>query len=166
MTSLAAYAKESFPAGRPILQATADLTRRIYEDFEYRPQSTDVNTQVAEVFGKRVGVCQDFAHLQIACLRSLGLAARYVSGYLRTIPPPGKPRLVGADASHAWLGVYCGGDVPWIDFDPTNNMIPDTDHVAVAYGRDYGDVCPVQGVFVGGGDHTLSVSVDVAPMEH
>ncbi|QDU57294.1 transglutaminase family protein [Aeoliella mucimassa] len=161
---LADYARQSFTPQRPIVEACIDLTKRIYDDFEYRPQSTTVNTEVAEVFEKRQGVCQDFAHLQIACLRSLGLAARYVSGYLRTIPPPGKPRLVGADASHAWLAVYCSGDEPWIDFDPTNNVIPETDHITVAYGRDYGDVCPVQGVFVGGGNHTLNVSVDVAPV--
>ena len=161
---LADYARISFPPGRPILEAAADLTRRIHDDFEYRPQSTTVNTEVNEVFEKRTGVCQDFAHLQIACLRSLGLAARYVSGYLRTLPPAGKPRLVGADASHAWLSVYCGGDKQWVDFDPTNDVIPETDHITVAYGRDYGDVCPVQGVFIGGGDHTLTVSVDVAPV--
>lgn len=158
------YARASFTPKRPIGEAAQDLTRRIYEDFEYKPHSTNVKSQVAEVFKHRAGVCQDFAHLQIACLRSLGLAARYVSGYLRTDPPAGKPRLVGADASHAWASVYCG-TAGWVDFDPTNNVIPQLDHITVAVGRDYGDVCPIQGVFVGGGDHTMTVSVDVAPLE-
>jgi transglutaminase-like putative cysteine protease len=116
---------------------------------------------LAEVIGTRRGVCQDFAHLQIGCLRALGLAARYISGYLRTEPPPGKPRLVGADASHAWLSVYCG-NAGWIDVDPTNNVRTATDHISLAWGRDYEDVCPIQGVFVGGGEHTMNVSVDVA----
>lgn len=160
--ALADYARGSFTAERPIASAAMDLTRRIYEDFEYKPQATHVKSQVADVLELRAGVCQDFAHLQIACLRSLGLAARYVSGYLRTVPPPGKPRLVGADASHAWVAVYCGS-TGWIDFDPTNNVIPSGDHVTIAYGRDYADVCPIQGVFVGGGDNAMSVSVDVAP---
>ena len=162
------YAAESFPAGRPILAATRELTTRIYNDFEYDPRATTVTTPVMQVFEQRAGVCQDFAHVQIACLRSLGLAAKYVSGYLRTIPPKGKERLVGADASHAWLSICCGesGDnnLTWVDFDPTNDMIPTTDHVRIAVGRDYRDVCPIQGVFVGGGQHTMAVSVDVAPI--
>lgn len=160
---LAEYARVSLTPKRPIGEAVNDLTRRVYEDFKYTPGATHVKSQVSEVFAHRAGVCQDFAHLQIACLRSLGLAARYVSGYLRTLPPPGKPRLVGADASHAWLSVYCGA-AGWIEFDPTNNVIPGTDHVTIALGRDYADVCPIQGVFVGGGDNTLNVSVDVAPL--
>ncbi|MEM1303851.1 MAG: transglutaminase family protein [Planctomycetota bacterium] len=166
---LADYAAESFTAGRPIVDAARDLTARIYEDFEYDPRATTVATPVMEAFDQRAGVCQDFAHVQIACLRSIGLAARYVSGYLRTIPPPGEERLVGADASHAWLSVYCGtGEDPrptdWLDLDPTNDTVPSTDHVRIAHGRDYRDVCPIQGVFVGGGRHTMSVSVDVAPV--
>lgn len=161
---LADYARGSFTPTRPIGEACMDLTRRVYEEFDYNPNATNVKTDVKTVFENLAGVCQDFAHFQIACLRSLGLAARYVSGYLRTLPPPGKPRLVGADASHAWLSVYCG-EAGWIDFDPTNNVIPATDHVTIAFGRDYADVCPIQGVFVGGGDHTLNVSVDVAPLE-
>lgn len=162
--ALREYAEESFSPGRPILEAARELTHRVFTDFDYKPGATTVSTPVVEAFEKRVGVCQDFAHVQIAMLRSLGLAARYVSGYLRTLPPPGKPRLVGADASHAWLAVY-GGRAGWVDYDPTNDCVPGTDHVTLALGRDYADVAPVQGVFVGGGDHALSVSVDVAPLD-
>lgn len=161
---LAGYAAISFSPGRPILEAGLELTARIHADFEYDPKATTVHTSVAESFRMRRGVCQDFAHVEIACLRSLGLPARYVSGYLRTIPPPGKPRLVGADASHAWLSLYCGTD-GWVDIDPTNNVICSTDHIKVAYGRDYSDVSPVRGVFVGGGDHTLNIAVDVMPLD-
>ncbi|QDV52226.1 transglutaminase family protein [Gimesia fumaroli] len=159
------YVKVSFVKDRPILAAVTDLTARIYQDFKYDPRATTVHTEINEVFEQRHGVCQDFAHFQIGCLRSLGLAARYVSGYLRTEPPPGKPRLVGADASHAWLSVYCGEKAGWIDLDPTNNVPASTDHVTVAWGRDYYDVCPIQGTIVGGGEHRMNVSVDVAPEE-
>lgn len=162
--SLRTYAEPSFPAGRPILEAVRDLTHRIHTDFKYDPRATTVNTPLEEVLELRRGVCQDFAHLQIGCLRSLGLPARYVSGYLRTIPPPGKPRLVGADASHAWLSVFCGG-CGWVDVDPTNNCFVNKDHITIAWGRDYTDVCPIKGVFVGGGTHTMAVSVDVEPLE-
>jgi transglutaminase-like putative cysteine protease len=158
------YASPSFPAGRPILEGVKNLTARIHADFKYDPQATTVNTPLEEVMELRRGVCQDFAHLQIGCLRSLGLAARYVSGYLRTIPPPGKARLVGADASHAWLSVFCN-DWGWVDVDPTNNCFTNLDHITVAWGRDYTDVCPIKGVFVGGGAHTMSVSVDVEPQQ-
>ena len=144
------YARQSFHPGRPILDALLDLTARIHTEFEYRSQSTTVTTPIDEVFKNRRGVCQDFAHLQIAMLRSLGLPARYVSGYLRTIPPPGQPRAIGADASHAWLSVYCD-DAGWIDVDPTNNLIPSQDHIILAWGRDYGDVPPLKGVYIGGG---------------
>ncbi|QDU51672.1 transglutaminase family protein [Gimesia panareensis] len=157
------YAEVSFTKGRPILEAVLDLTRRIHQDLRYDPRATNVNTQIDEVFEQRHGVCQDFAHLQIGCLRILGLAARYVSGYLRTMPPPGKPRLVGADASHAWLSVYCGEKAGWVDVDPTNNVAASIDHITVAWGRDYYDVCPIQGTIVGGGEHRMTVSVDVAP---
>jgi len=160
---LGEYAKVSFPPGRPILEGVMELTRRIHKEFRYDPRATTIQTPIQEVFEQRHGVCQDFAHLQIGCLRSLGLAARYVSGYLRTEPPPGKPRLVGADASHAWLSVYCGAAAGWIDVDPTNDLLVKADHVSVAWGRDYHDVCPVQGTIVGGGDHKVNVSVDVAP---
>ena len=159
-------ARRSFTPARPIVEATQDLTHRIYEEFQYDSRATTVSTPVAEVFENKAGVCQDFAHLQISCLRSLGLPARYVSGYLRTEPAPGKEKLIGADESHAWLSVFCGPSPGypsgWIDFDPTNDVIPSTDHITLAYGRDYGDVCPLQGVFVGGGKHTLTVSVDVS----
>ncbi|MEN1682116.1 MAG: transglutaminase family protein [Planctomycetota bacterium] len=166
---LAAYAAASFTPGRPIIDALRDLTARIHDEFDYDPRATTVTTPVREAFEGRAGVCQDFAHVAIACLRSLGLAARYVSGYLRTLPPPGKPRLVGADASHAWLSLYCGpsdtGQPLWVDADPTNNKLTGVDYVTVALGRDYADVCPIQGVYVGGGNHTMDVSVDVAPVE-
>ena len=119
---------------------------------------------VEEVFQRRAGVCQDFAHFQIACFRALNLPARYVSGYLRTLPPPGKPRLIGADASHAWPSVFCG-EAGWLDVDPANNLIPKTDHITIGWGRDYSDVCPVQGVFTGGGQTVMNVSVDVAPSQ-
>jgi len=159
-----AYAKESFPAGCPIAEGSLSLTRRIFDDFDFDPGATTISTPVEEVFKKRSGVCQDFAHFQIACLRSLGLPARYVSGYLRTLPPPGKPRLVGADASHAWVSVFCGKD-GWFDFDPTNNVMPATDHITIGWGRDYSDVCPIQGVFTGGGQTVMKVAVDVLPVE-
>jgi transglutaminase-like putative cysteine protease len=157
------YARPSFPSGRPFLEAVLDLTARIWKEFKYDPTATCVNTPTEEVLRNRRGVCQDFAHLQITCLRSLGLAARYVSGYLLTDPPPGQPKLVGADASHAWVSVYCP-QLGWFDFDPTNNQIPQLRHVTLAWGRDYSDVCPIQGVFLGGGDHRMCVSVDVAPV--
>ena len=161
---LADYGRQSFTPQRPIAEAARDLTSRIHRDFTYEPGATTVLTSVSEAFSIRRGVCQDFAHIEIACLRSLGLAARYVSGYLRTLPPPGQPRLVGADASHAWLSVYCGPS-GWIDFDPTNDVVPSTDHVTLAWGRGYGDVTPVRGLFVGGGRHEMHVSVDVAPLD-
>ena len=160
---LQSYAQESFEPGRPILDALRELTSRVHSDFAYDARATTVTTAVPDVFELRRGVCQDFAHLQIAALRSLGLAARYVSGYLRTYPPPGKPRLVGADASHAWLAVYCGDSLGWIPVDPTNDRFVGADHVTVAWGRDYSDVTPLKGVYTGGGRHALSVSVDVAP---
>lgn len=158
------YAKPSFPEGRPILEAVADLTTRIHKDFKYDPRATTVNTPLEDVLELRRGVCQDFAHLQIGCLRSLGLPARYVSGYLRTIPPPGKPRLIGADASHAWLSIFCN-EIGWVDVDPTNDCFINLDHITVAWGRDYTDVCPIKGVFVGGGAHAMTVSVDVEPLK-
>jgi transglutaminase-like putative cysteine protease len=157
------YAAGSFAAGRPLLEALLDLTHRIHSEFQYTPASTGVSTPIREVFETRRGVCQDFAHLQIGCLRSLGLAARYVSGYLLTDPPPGTSKLIGADASHAWISVYCPG-VGWLDVDPTNDQMPSMRHVTVAWGRDYSDVCPVKGVVLGGGQHLMSVAVDVSPL--
>ena len=156
------YAHVSFAAGRPIAEALVELTARIHLDFQFDPRATTVDTPLAEVLRMRRGVCQDFAHLAVGCLRAMGLAARYTSGYLRTNPPPGKPRLVGADASHAWCSAWCG-PLGWVDFDPTNNCLLNDSYVTIAWGRDYGDVCPIQGVFVGGGEHSIGVSVDVAP---
>ena len=156
------FALESFVSDRPLLTSVRALTARIHRDFKYEGNVTDVWTPVQRVLADRRGVCQDFAHLEIACLRSLGLAARYVSGYLRTNPPEGKERLVGADASHAWIGVWCP-DVGWVEFDPTNNVVPSDEHVTVAWGRDYGDVSPINGFIVGGGAHAVSVGVDVSP---
>lgn len=155
-----AYARLSFAPGRPLLEAVADLTARVYQDFTFDPKATTVTTSLSEVFRLRRGVCQDFARFEIACLRSLGVPALYVSGYLETAPPPGMPRRVGADASHAWLAVHCPG-VGWIDVDPTNNLLPSTGHVTLARGLDYGDVSPLRGVILGGGQHSLQVSVDV-----
>jgi len=157
------YARLSFEPGRPILEAAMDLTGRIFREFEYRGGVSDVSTPVRDVFEMRKGVCQDFAHLQIACLRSLGLAARYVSGYLLTRPPEGKEKLVGSDASHAWISVWAGED-GWVDFDPTNNMQPAVGHITLGWGRDYGDVSPINGFIVGGGAHRVSVAVDVHPL--
>lgn len=157
------YAQPSFPPGRPLLEGLLDLTARIHADFKFDPKATTVATSLEQVFQERRGVCQDFAQLQIACLRSLGLPARYVSGYLETLPPPGRPKLVGADASHAWVQAWCG-EAGWVDLDPTNNCLPGDRHITVAWGRDFSDVSPVRGVVVGGGRHELSVAVDVAPV--
>lgn len=164
LDELRTYAQPSFSPGRPWLASVLDLTKRIFTEFKYDPTATTINTPVAQVFKQRRGVCQDFAHLQIACLRSLGLPARYVSGYLLTSPPAGQPRLVGADASHAWVSAFCP-EVGWVDFDPTNNQIPTTKHIILAWGRDYSDVCPIKGVLVGGGQHRMRVAVDVLPVE-
>ncbi len=160
----ASYAGQSFPPGRPLTEALLDLTARIYADFRFDSKATGVKTRPEHVLRHRRGVCQDFAQLQIACLRSLNLAAKYVSGYLETHPPPGRPRLAGADASHAWVSVYCP-DAGWLDVDPTNNLVPSRSHVTLAWGRDYGDVSPVRGVILGGRDHTLEVAVDMEPVD-
>ncbi len=161
---LVAYAFPSFPAGRPLLQAVLDLTERIHREFKFLPGSTTVGTPVSDVLRTRGGVCQDFAHLQISCLRSLGLAARYVSGYLVTIPLPGKPRLAGADVSHAWISAFAP-DFGWVDFDPTNGVMPSDGHITVARARDYDDVGPVRGILIGGRQQEMEVSVDVVPIE-
>jgi transglutaminase-like putative cysteine protease len=157
------YARESFPPGRNLLAAVLDLTARIHRDFKFDPTATTVATPLARVLEQRRGVCQDFAHLQIACLRSLGLPARYVSGYLETVPPAGQAKLLGADASHAWVSFFCPG-LGWIDVDPTNNLFPSMQHITLGWGRDYGDVSPIRGVLVGGEEHTLTVSVDVVAL--
>jgi transglutaminase-like putative cysteine protease len=161
---LAAYAQPTFSPGRPLVAAIVEFTKKIFDEFKYETTATDVSTPLAQVLRERRGVCQDFAHLAVGCLRSLGLAARYVSGYLETKPPPGKPRLVGADASHAWASAYVPGH-GWLDFDPTNNVLPGLDHVTVAWGRDFSDVSPLKGVVLGGGAHRVSVSVDVERVE-
>ena len=158
---LRALALESFAAGRPILDATIDLTTAIHRGFRYDPTATEVSTPLAEVVAKRAGVCQDFAHVEIAALRSLGLAARYVSGYVATRPPGDATALRGADASHAWTSVWCGDEVGWVDLDPTNDLVVSDAHVVAAWGRDYADVSPVRGVLIGGGAHSLSVAVDL-----
>jgi len=158
------YARPSFVADRPVLEAVRDLTRRIHLDFRYDKTATTVATPVADVLRQRRGVCQDFAHLEIACLRALGLPARYVSGYILTVPRPGSPRLIGADASHAWLAVWVG-DAGWVDVDPTNNQLPGDQHITVAWGRDYADVSPLRGVVLGGGEHRVGVAVDVTPLD-
>ena len=160
------YALQSFIAGRPVLEAARELTQRIFTDFRYDATATEVFTPVAAVMQKRAGVCQDFAHLQIAMLRGLGLAARYVSGYIRTLKAGDDPEtgLRGADASHAWLSVWCGPDHGWIDLDPTNNLICSDEHVIAAIGRDYGDISPVRGVVLGGGPHRIGVAVELLPL--
>lgn len=158
------YAQASFLPGRPLVEVVRELMERIHRDFTYDPTFTTIATPLSEVLEHRRGVCQDFAHLAIACLRAFGIAARYVSGYIETLPPPGKPRTVGADASHAWFSVYVPGD-GWLDFDPTNNTIPSDQHITLAWGRDYSDVTPLKGIAYGGGQHTLSVSVDVLRLE-
>lgn len=163
-TEFAEYGRAVFQPGRPLREALAELLQTFHSEFQYDPTATTVFTPVEQVFRQRRGVCQDFAHLMISVLRSLGLAARYVSGYLRTLPPPGKPRLVGADASHAWLSVY-GGPQGWIDIDPTNNLFLTANHITIAWGRDYADVAPVKGVYIGGSSPQLKVDVDVCPME-
>ncbi|MFZ2404749.1 MAG: transglutaminase family protein [Methylobacter sp.] len=157
---LADYARSSFLPNRPLVQVVADLMQRIHADFTYAPSSTTIATPLSDVLHFRRGVCQDFAHLAIGCLRSFGIAARYVSGYVETQPEPGKQRLVGADASHAWFAVYVPG-AGWLEFDPTNNKLPFDQHITLAWGRDYTDVTPLKGIAFGGGQHTLSVSVDV-----
>jgi transglutaminase-like putative cysteine protease len=154
------FARVSFTEGRPILEAAFDLARRIHDEFSYRPKVTTISTPIAEVLARKEGVCQDFAHLMLGCLRSLGLAARYVSGYIQTLPQPGREKLVGVDASHAWVSVFCA-DAGWIDIDPTNALIPYDAHITVAWGRDYADVSPIRGVAIGGGEHTVKVAVDV-----
>ncbi len=157
---IADYAAPSFAPGRPVLDAAMDLVMRIYNDFKFDPHATDVSTPIAQVFRTRRGVCQDFAHVALACLRALRIPARYVSGYLHTRPPIGRPKLQGADASHAWISVW-SPEYGWVDLDPTNGIVIGDEHVTVAYGRDYDDVSPISGVLRGGGEHSVNVGVDV-----
>lgn len=158
------FAKPSFKKGRPLLSAVADLSQRIFKEFTFDPRATTISTPLSEVLANKRGVCQDFAHLAIASLRAMELPARYVSGYLRTRPPPGKQRLVGVDASHAWVSAFVPG-FGWVDFDPTNNCFTSLDHITVAVGRDFSDVSPVRGIITGGGHHSVGVGVDVEPLE-
>lgn len=158
------YAAESFPPGRPVLAGAIDLMRRINSEFRYDPKATLISTPLSEAFEARGGVCQDFAHIMISGLRGLGLPTAYVSGYIRTVPPEGQPRLEGADASHAWVLVWCGADAGWLGLDPTNALQVNDDFVEIAVGRDYADVAPLDGVILIAGKQTLKVSVDVKPV--
>ncbi len=155
------YTLQSFTPGRPIMEAMLELNSRINSDFTFTPGFTDLSTPVSEVFANRKGVCQDYAHFSLACVRSIGLAARYVSGYLETIPPPGKPKMVGADASHAWISLYIPDLDDWVEFDATNNLLVSDQHIRVAVGRDFADVTPLKGIIYSAGKHTMEVSVDV-----
>jgi len=161
--ALEAYARRSHTPGRPLLDAAFDLARRIFDEFEFDGKATDISTPLEQVLRGRRGVCQDFSHLMIGCLRSIGLPARYVSGYILTHPPPGKPRLIGADASHAWVSVYCPG-LGWVDFDPTNRCLVQHEHITLGWGRDFSDVTPMRGIVLGGGAQTLDVQVTVTPL--
>jgi len=160
-----AYAAASFPSDVGVLVGAVDLMHRIRSGFKYDPKATVISTPLREVFEKRHGVCQDFAHVMIAGLRGLGLPAAYVSGYLRTIPPPGKPRLQGADATHAWVSLWCGREVGWVGFDPTNDLLVENDHIILGVGRDFSDVSPVDGIIVGSRKQKLNVAVDVIVVE-
>jgi transglutaminase-like putative cysteine protease len=161
LSPVTAYAAASFPSGVGVLVGAVDLMHRIRSEFKYDPKATVISTPLKEVFEKRHGVCQDFAHVMIAGLRGLGLPAAYVSGYLRTIPPPGKERLQGADATHAWVSLWCGAELGWIGFDPTNDLLVENDHIILGVGRDFADVSPVDGIIVGSPKQKLGVAVDV-----
>ena len=161
--SFAEFSASCFPPGRPLLLCAQALMEKIFEEFTFDGEATQVATPLVQVLESRRGVCQDFAHLMLACLRSRGLSARYVSGYLLTQPPPGQPRLIGADASHAWVSVFCPV-LGWVDFDPTNNIQPALEHISLAWGRDFSDVSPLRGVILGGGSHDPDVSVTVMPL--
>ncbi|BBP61766.1 transglutaminase family protein [Pseudomonas sp. St316] len=162
--SFVEFSESCFPPGRPLMVGVRALMEKIFEEFTFDAEATQVATPLVEVLERRRGVCQDFAHLMLACVRSRGLAARYVSGYLLTQPPPGQPRLIGADASHAWVSVYCPV-LGWVDFDPTNNVQPALEHITLAWGRDFSDVSPLRGVILGGGNHDPEVRVTVMPLE-
>lgn len=163
-SELIAFARPSFAPGRPVLECARELTHRIFTEFAYDGAATDIATMTDELLRIRRGVCQDFAHLLIACMRAFGLPARYVSGYLMTRPLEGQQKMIGADASHAWVSVW-SPDTGWVDFDPTNDIIPQDEHVVISYGRDFQDVSPVTGVLLGGGAHEVDVAVDVAPIQ-
>lgn len=159
------FARRSFPPGRPVLEGAKELMHRIRTEFRYDPKATVVSTPLSEAFEKRHGVCQDFAHIMISGLRGLGLPARYVSGFIRTIPPPGKPRLEGADATHAWVSLWCGARHGWVGLDPTNDIMIGNDHIILAKGRDYADISPVAGIILGSKEQDVDVQVDVIPRE-
>lgn len=161
---IGAYALKSFTPKRPIMEAMLDLNTRIFHDFTFTPGFTDISTPLEKVFKHKKGVCQDFAHFSLGCLRAIGLSARYVSGYLETLPPPGKPKLVGADASHAWIAVYIPGH-DWVEFDATNNLLVNDKHIRVAVGRDFADVTPLKGIVYSGSEQEMKVSVDVRNMD-
>jgi transglutaminase-like putative cysteine protease len=165
LAPVTAYAAASFPHGSGVLAGAADLMHRIRTEFRYDPKATVISTPLKDVFDNRHGVCQDFAHVMIAGLRGLGLPAAYVSGYLRTIPPPGQKRLEGADATHAWVSLWCGSELGWIGFDPTNDLLVENDHIVLTVGRDFSDVSPVDGVIVGSPRQKLGVAVDVVQVE-
>lgn len=158
------YARKSFTPGRSVFEAARELTQRIYTDFEFKPGITTIATPLSIVMKERKGVCQDFAHIAIACIRSVGLPARYVSGYIETISPPGVEKLVGVDASHAWFSIYIPGQ-GWVDFDPTNNQLSGNQHITIGWGRDYADIAPLKGVILSSGLHELSVAVDVRRLQ-
>jgi transglutaminase-like putative cysteine protease len=162
--SFVEFSESCFPTGRPLMVGVQALMEKIFEEFTFDAEATQVATPLVEVLERRRGVCQDFAHLMLACVRSRGLAARYVSGYLLTQPPPGQARLIGADASHAWVSVFCP-ELGWVDFDPTNNVQPALEHITLAWGRDFSDVSPLRGVILGGGTHDPEVRVTVMPLE-
>jgi len=161
--SFVEFSEDCFPAGRPLLLGVQALMQKIFSEFTFDAEATQGATPLVEVLERRRGVCQDFAHLMLACLRSRGLAARYISGYLLTQPPPGQPRLIGADASHAWVSVFCPVS-GWVDFDPTNNVQPALEHITLAWGRDFSDGSPLRGVILGGGSHDPEVRVTVMPL--
>ncbi len=159
------YGIVSFPTGRPIFEGVWDLTQRIFKEFEYNPNFTTIATPLHEALAAKKGVCQDFAQIAIGCLRSLGLPARYISGYIETLPPEGEEHLIGSAASHAWFSAYIP-EIGWVDFDPTNNQIAADQHISVAWGRDYSDVPPLKGVIFNSGNHRLNVAVDVIRQDH
>ena len=163
LSPITGFGLESFTPGRPVVEAASELMGRIKREFDYQPGATGVSTPIISAFEARRGVCQDFTHIMIAALRGLGLPAAYVTGYLRTVPPPGKPRLEGADATHAWVWLWCGLAAGWIGFDPTNDVIVAGDHIMLAVGRDSADTAPIDGVILGAGDQKLKVAVDVVP---
>ena len=160
-----AFAVPSFPPGRPVLEGLLDLNARFRREFRFRSGVTGISTPVEEVLRRREGVCQDFSHVMIAALRSLGLPARYVSGYIRTYPPPGQEKRVGSDMSHAWVGAWLGLEGGWLDLDPTNDLVVHEEHVVLGWGRDFGDVSPLRGVILGGGRHSVDVAVDLEPAD-